>query len=944
LSTIIPFRHLSRWLFYLIIIPRVSGRTTVFFKAFPADGIDGHCREVYHGNEAIMDTKSLFLIDGYSLLYRSYYAIRNLSNSSGFPTNAIYGFLSTLKKILTQENPECLGIVFDSKGPTFRHKLYKEYKATRKPMPEDLAVQIPILKKIIAALNIPAFEHPGYEADDLIGSLTVSSAKARVHTVLVSTDKDLYQLIDDSTVMYNPSKDVHIDKNAVLTLFGVGPEQVIDVLALWGDSSDNIPGVPGVGEKTAKSLINQFGSLDALLNNPEQIKNPKIREKILENLTVLELSRQLATIKRDIPVKFDLDALTLSPPDRKKLVPLLQELDFYSLLTGFLGPVEEKEQDYHVILKESDLKKLVARIREEGVVSLDTETTSPFPTQARLVGISFALKPGEAFYLPLRHDYETAPEQISKERAFSLLNGVLSSRKIKKIGQNIKYDYIVLKKEGLEMNGIDQDTMILSYLLEPNWGRHSLTRLAEVYLHIQPTSYHEVVGKGKNEVTMNAVDISRAAPYACQDADVALQLAGHLWPKIEKQGLSSLYRELEQPLIEVLAEMEMWGIKVHADVLQDLSLELKEEIDLLQKKIYDISGEEFNLNSPQQLSRVLFEKMGLPPSRKTKATKGFSTSVDVLQELAVKYPIAQYALEYRQLAKLKSGYADSLPRLINPETGRIHTSYNQTIASTGRLSSSDPNLQNIPARGEMGLRFRKAFVPEEGRLFLSADYSQIELRVLAHLSKDKNLIESFRQDRDIHKETAVRVFPDSIGLFAEESRRRAKIINFSIIYGTSAFSLAKELGTTATDAQAFIDLYYAQYPGIKEFLERMVSETAARGFSETLFGRIRQVPELRHPNKIVQQAGRRIALNTPIQGTAADLIKKAMIDIWREIKNKDLQTRMVLQVHDELVFEVPDAEQEMIEALVKTKMEEVFPMEVPLKVHLGWGVNWAEVK
>jgi DNA polymerase-1 len=903
-----------------------------------------------------MEIKHLFLIDGYSLLYRSYYAIRNLSNSEGFPTNAIFGFLSTLKKINTQEKPHYLGVVFDSKGPTFRHELYKAYKAARKPMPEDLVVQIPVLKKIISALNIPSFEHKGYEADDLLGSLTKSAAKHNIQTVLVSTDKDLYQLIDDSTVMFNPAKEIYIDKNEVLKLFGATPEQVVDVLALWGDHSDNIPGVPGIGEKTAKSLISQFGSIEKLLGNPDQIKNPKIREKIKENMGLLELSRRLATIERGIPVEVDLDALSVCSPDRDKLIPLLQEMGFSSLLSSFLDHASTKEQEYKVLLKESDLKTLVAHIKKEGAVSLDTETTSSFPTQACLVGMSFSIKPGEAFYLPLRHDYDKAPKQISKKRAFSLLKEVLTSPKIKKIGQNIKYDYIVLKREGLEIKGIDQDSMVLSYLLEPNWGRHSLSRLAETYLHVKASAYHDIVGKGKNEVTMNAIDIAKVTPYACQDADFALKITRLLWPKIEEKGLSSLYRKLEQPLIEVLAEMEIWGIKVQAETLGELSAELKEEMGFLRKKIYSICGEEFNLNSYQQLSRILFEKLGLPPSRKTKATKEFSTNVAVLQELALKHPIAQYALEYRQLAKLKSGYADSLPRLINPETGRIHTSYNQTVASTGRLSSSDPNLQNIPARGKMGLRFRKAFIPEEGFLFrkafipeegflfLSADYSQIELRVLAHLSKDRTLIDSFKQGRDIHKETAARVFTDSTGLFAEEARRRAKIINFSIIYGTSAFSLAKELGASTTDAQVFIDLYYEQYPEIKEFLDRIVTDAEVKGCSETLFGRIRQVPELRHQNRTVQQAGRRIALNTPIQGTAADLMKKAMIDIWREIKKKKLQTRMVLQVHDELVFEVPDAEQKIMETLVKTRMEEVFPLDVPLKVHLGWGVNWAEAK
>jgi len=558
--------------------------------------------------------------------------------------------------------------------------------------------------------------------------------------------------------------------------------------------------------------------------------------------------------------------------------------------------------------------------------------------------MSFSTKAGEAFYLPLRHDGPKAPNQIPLKKAFSLLAGVLTSSQIKKIGQNIKYDYIVLKREGLEIKGIDLDSMILSYLLEPNWGKHNLNKLTETYLHVQPTLYHEIVGKGKNEVTMNAVDVARVTPYACQDADFSLQLAQMLWPKIKENGLAELYRKVEQPLIEILADMEMWGIKVQARALNALSTELQEEMRILEKKIFAASGEKFNLNSRLQLSHILFDKLKLPPSRKTKITKGYSTGIAVLRELAIRFPIAQYMLEYRQLSKLKSGYADALPRLINPGTGRIHTSYNQTVASTGRLSSSDPNLQNIPARGEMGTRFRKAFIPEEGALFLSADYSQIELRVLAHLSKDQNLIDAFRRDKDIHQETANRVFPDSSGLFAQDARRRAKIINFSIIYGASAFSLSKELGTSTAEAQDFIDRYYLQYPDVKNYLDRIVTEAEEKGYSETLFGRIRQVPELKHPNHMIRQAGRRIALNTPIQGTAADLIKKAMIDIWNAIQKKKLQTHLILQVHDELVFEVADSEQAIIEPLVRDKMENVFPLNVPLKVHLGWGINWAEAK
>jgi DNA polymerase-1 len=726
--------------------------------------------------------------------------------------------------------------------------------------------------------------------------------------------------------------------------FGVSPSQVVDVLALWGDSSDNIPGVPGIGEKTSKALINQFGSLEKLLENLDKIEKTRHQEKIKQNLEQLKLSQQLATIEKGLDVKFNLEDFSISEPNYKELIPIFQELEFSSLLAEYMKKPKSTKKHYSVIFEEKALRELIAKIKRAKFVSLDTETDSIFPTQARLVGLSFSTKPNHASYLPLRHDYPNAPSQLPKEEALNLLKKVLEDPKIKKIGQNIKYDYIVLKKEGIRVQGLDLDSMILSYLLEPNWGKHNLNRLALTYLQVKAISYNDIVGKGKNEVTIDAVDIDRVAPYACQDADLTLQLSSLLWPKVKEGKLDSLYRKFELPLIEVLADMEMWGVKIDTQALKTLSSELEYELGHLREKIYDISGEEFNINSPQQLASILFDKLNLPASRRTKITKSYSTGVNILQELAKDYPIAQYTLKYRKLAKLKSGYADSLPLLLNPATGRIHTSYNQTVAATGRLSSSDPNLQNIPVKGDLGRRFREAFIPAPGHLFLSADYSQVELRVLAHLSKDPALIETFLHDRDIHEETADRVFGNASLLFKEEKRRRAKIINFSMIYGASAFSLAKELETSTSEAQDFIDLYYEKYPKVHQFLEKMVKDAQEKGFSETIFGRKRQVPELQHKDKMVQQAGRRIALNTPIQGSAADLMKKAMIDIWREMKRKNLKSKMILQVHDELVFEVPDAEKDEVEILVKEKMENVFPLKAPLKVHLSWGVNWAEAK
>ena len=891
-----------------------------------------------------MAKKKLYLIDGTSLLYRSFYAIKNLSTSQGFPTNAIYGFITTLRKIVGQHRPDYLGVVFDAKGPTFRHEMYKDYKAHRKPMPEDLVVQIPVLKKVLQAMHVPFFEQEKYEADDLLGSMARLIPAHGISTVIVSTDKDLLQLVDVNTTVYNPSKDVFLDEKGVKESFGAAPDQVIDVLALWGDQSDNVPGVPGIGEKTSKLLIGRFGSLDNLLDNLEKIEKASHREKIKNNLAQLELSRELVTIDRNLSVPFDPQEFSLSEPDKEALLPLLQEMEFTSLLSEYMKTTEETKKKYSVIWDEAQLKDLVAKIGRAQRCALDTETDSPSPTRAKLVGISFSTEGGEAHYLPLGHYYTDVPPQIPKEKALALLRKVITNPKIKKIGQNIKYDHIVLTREGLPVAGIELDTMVLSYLLEPNWGKHNLGALSQAYLQIKPISYHEIAGKGKDQKTLDEVDIQQVAPYACQDADLALKLSDVLWPSIQEQNLDTLYCQIERPLISVLADMEMWGVKIDPSVLSSLSEELEDELQRLKIKIFEICGEEFNLNSPQQLARILFEKLGLPTSRKTRITKGYSTSSDILLELAHRFPIAEYALQYRQLSKLKSTYADALPLLVNPDTGRIHTSYNQTVASTGRLSSSDPNLQNIPARGELGHRFRQAFIPDKGHLFLSADYSQIELRVLAHLSDDANLIDTFLKDQDVHQETANRVFGLSSSLFKDEQRRRAKIINFSMVYGASAFSLGKELGTSTPEAQEFINTYFEKYSKVREFLEKSVTEAKEKGYSETLFGRRRQVPELRQSDRMAQQAGRRIALNTPIQGTAADLMKIAMIDIWEALRQKKMKSRMILQVHDELVFEVPESECDELENLVKKKMEGVAALQVPLKVNLNWGINWAEAK
>ncbi len=891
-----------------------------------------------------MDETRLFLIDGNSLLYRSYFAIQRLSTSAGFPTNAIYGFINTLRKLQEKERPAYLGIVFDVKGPTVRHEAYRDYKAHRKPMPEDLVVQIPVLKKVLQALEIPVFEVEKYEADDVLASLARRAGQSRVRTVIVTTDKDLLQVVDARTSVYNPAKETTVGPENVKDVFGVEAGQVADVLALWGDPTDNVPGVPGVGEKTAKALIQEHGTLDNLLRDLPRLRNARIREKIEHNRAQLDLSRRLVAVSTDLDIPFDLRTFAVHEPDPKAVAALFKELEFTNLLQEYVKRAKPEEKRYRALFKETDLVDLAARIRKAGAVALDTETDSEFPTRARLVGMSFAVVPGEAVYVPLRHVYPGAPRQVPVERALAVLRDVLEDPRVRKVGQNIKYDAIVLRREGITLAGLDLDTMVLSYLLEPNWGKHNLEKLALNYLQTTKTPYVEVAGKGKNQVTMDKVAVERVVPYACQDADLALELGKLLWDMVRERNLAGLYASVERPLIELLAEMEMWGVRVDSNVLAELSRRFEKDLVRLAGRIHELAGQEFNINSPKQLSTILFHKLGLRSPKKTKVTGSLSTSMEVLEELAPLHPLADLVLQYRTLAKLKSTYADALPALINPETGRIHTSYNQTVAATGRLSSSDPNLQNIPARGEWGPEFRKAFIPADGCGLLAADYSQIELRVLAHLSADEALCASFRADRDIHAETARQVFGDASNLFPEEQRRRAKVINFSIIYGTSAFSLAKELGTTPGEAQKFIDRYYDEHPRVKAYLERSVEETRLRGTAETLFGRQRQVPELRVADRTTREAGRRIALNTPIQGTAADIIKVAMLRIRDELRTQGLQARMILQVHDELVFEVPEEERAAVERLVRAGMESACELSVPLKVHLCWGRNWAEAK
>lgn len=875
----------------------------------------------------------VFIIDGSSVLYRSFYALPRLINSRGLPTNAIYGFHNIIRKLIKEEKPEYMIVAFDVKGKTQRHELFEQYKAQRKPMPDDLEIQVPYVKKLLEAMRVPYIENPGIEADDLMASIARKLKEMGYEAVIVTSDKDLLQTLEDGIKIYHPGRETYITRENCREIYGMEPSQVVDVLALMGDSVDNIPGVKGIGKKTAKSLISQFGTLDELLKNLDKVK-PRVKRAIEEHMDELKLSRELVKIDSNIPVEVNIEDYKLKEPDLEKLLPLLRELEFSSLLKEYTHE-EGKNGEYWVIRSTDELQRILKNVRDK--ISFDTETTDQRPVWAKLLGISFSLREGEGYYVPIAHDELSLPQE-DVLRAFS---PVLSNPKIKKYGHNLKYDLIVLRKAGLEVKGIDRDSMLLSYLLTPEKRSHNLENLVLEVFGIKKRSYKELTSKGK--LSFGGIKLEEAANYSCEDADYALRLCETLYPRVVEEGMETLYREIELPLIEVLADMETAGVKVDVEKLGKLSSELAERLKALEEDIYKKAGVKFNINSPKQLGEVLFEKLNLPLVKKTKKTKGYSTDMEVLRELSLLHEVPALVLEYRQLAKIKSTYIDSLPTMINPETGRIHTSYNQTVTATGRLSSSDPNLQNIPIRGELGKKVREAFVAEDGNYLLSADYSQIELRVMAHMSGDENLINAFKRGEDIHTATAREVFGD-VDLSPEEKRRRAKIINFSIIYGTSAYSLSKELGVDVHDAADFIKRYFEKYPKVKEFIDRTVAEAREKGYVKTLFGRKRRIPELSAKNKNIQAAGERIAMNTPIQGTAADIMKKAMIDVWRALKEEGYGARMIMQVHDELIFEVPKDEIEKVQKLIKEKMEGAYKLKVPLIVDLAYGKNWTEAK
>ncbi len=878
----------------------------------------------------------LFLIDGSSYLYRAFYAIRHLSNSKGLPTNAIYGFTQMLLKVLKDHRPDYLAVVFDSKAPTFRSEVFKEYKANRPAMPDGLIPQIPYIKRIIEGYRIATLEMDGFEADDLIGTLA-KKLESEVDVVVITGDKDILQLVSDRIQVFDTLKEKWLGVKEVKERFGVSPEQVVEVMGLAGDAIDNIPGVPGIGEKTAIELIKTFGSIDHLLDHVDQIPQKKLREKLQLHGDLARLSRTLATIRTDVPIAHRKEDFVLAPPDVEHLRKLFKELEFHKFLKELSAEHSEgkRDRDYRLITDREAFLSLVQNLRESECFALDLETTSPQPMWAKPVGISFSPVPHQAFYVPFGHQ---EGDQLPPHWVLETLKPLLEDEKIKKVGQNIKYDWIVLKHHGIELKGILFDTMIASYLLNPTKHNHNLSEIAREYLDREMTDYKEVTG-GKS-IPFDQVDLQRAKDYSCEDAEVTFHLFHLLLPKLKEGGLEPLFNNVEMPLALVLAKMEMNGVKIDVDLLQEFSKEIENQLQQKMEQIYRLAGETFNINSSQQLGKILFDKLKLPVVKRTKT--GYSTDVEVLEKLSLQHDLPLEILGYRNLSKLKSTYIDALPRLLHPETGRVHTSYNQTITATGRLSSSDPNLQNIPIRTDEGNRIRQAFIPEKGYLLASADYSQIELRILAHLSRDEVLMEAFHRDEDIHRRTASEIFRIPMEQVTPAMRREAKVINFGIIYGMSAYGLSQQLGIDPKVAQTYIDEYFKKYPGVQTYIQKSLEEARRNGFVTTLLHRRRYLPEINSQTVAVRQASERMAINTPLQGTAADIIKVAMIRIQNRLEELQLSTKMIMQVHDELVFEVPEVEMEKTLPIIQKEMETVMELAVPLRVSIHSGKNWAE--
>jgi len=903
-------------------------------------------------------TPPVVLVDGSSYLFRAYHALPPLTTSKNHPTGAIKGVISMIRRLEQDFPGSKMVVVFDAKGKTFRHEMYEEYKANRPPMPEDLACQIEPIHNMVKAMGLPLLIVPGVEADDVIGTLAHEATQKGIDVVISTGDKDMAQLVSDHVTLINTMTETRMDRAGVIDKFGVTPEQIIDYLALVGDKVDNIPGVNKCGPKTAVKWLGTYQDLDNLMAHADDIKG-KIGEYLREARETLPLSRELATIKTDVELDFGLEDLEHRQQDNETLLELFREYELRSWIreledqadsvatrdTGEPGQStpEAPEKNYTLVTTQQDLDHWIERLKKADLFAFDTETTSLRYMDAEVVGVSFAIEPGEAAYVPLGHDYMGAPEQLDRDAVLAQLKPLLEDPAQAKVGQNLKYDKNVLANHGISLEGIAEDTMVESYVLNSVATRHDMDSLARHYLNEQTITFESIAGKGAKQLTFNQIDLEKAGPYAAEDADITLRLHQTLKPLLEQTGkLASVYRDIDLPLIPVLSRMEQRGTLISASTLKQHSQELAERMAELEQQAYEVAGEEFNLASPKQLQVIFYEKMGLPVVKKT--PKGApSTAEPVLQELAHDYELPRIILEHRSLSKLKSTYTDTLPGLIHHRTGRVHTSYHQAVTATGRLSSSDPNLQNIPIRSEQGRRIRKAFIADQGCKLIAADYSQIELRIMAHLSGDKGLLTAFEHGEDIHKATAAEVFGVALDEVSSDQRRSAKAINFGLIYGMSAFGLARQLDVERKVAQAYIDRYFERYPGVLDYMDNIRKQAHDAGFVETLFGRRLYLPEINARNKQMQQAAERTAINAPMQGTAADIIKRAMISVenWLQ-KEYGEDARMTMQVHDELILEVKEPLVEEVREGLVQRMSAAAELNVPLLVEAGVGDNWDE--
>ena len=891
----------------------------------------------------------LILVDGSSYLFRAFHALPPLTNSKGQPTGAVYGVINMLNKLVEEYRPEHIAVVFDAKGKTFRNDMYEDYKAHRPPMPDELRSQIEPLYEIVEALGYPMVIVPGVEADDVIGTYARQATEQKVDVLISTGDKDLAQLVNPHVTLINTMNNVVMDEAGVMEKFDVPPEAIIDYLALMGDTADNIPGVPKVGPKTAAKWLRQYGTLDNLVAHADEIKG-KVGESLRDNLQQLPLSKELTTIKCDVELDQDISELAMGSPQLEKLKQLYTEMEFKTWLSNLSAEVDDTagdaprpkvESSYETVLDKKTFQRWLKKLKRAPQFAFDTETTSLDYMQARVVGVSFAIEVGEAAYVPFAHDYLDAPVQLSEQDVLGALKPLLEDESKNKIGQNLKYDAHVLANHDISLRGIAQDTMLESYVLDST-QRHNMDDMALRLLGHSTIHFEDIAGKGAKQLTFNQIELEQAGPYAAEDADITLQIHQKLSEALEAEpALNKVYKEIELPLLNVLLKIERNGVKVDVAMLEKQSKQLAERMKEVEQLAYDEAGESFNLASPKQLSTILFEKLEIPSSKKTK-TGQYSTAEDVLQELAEEYMLPKLLLEHRSLSKLKSTYTDKLPLQVNEKTGRVHTSYNQTVAATGRLSSTDPNLQNIPIRSEEGRRIRKAFIAPEGYKMLAADYSQVELRIMAHLSEDENLLAAFSDGIDVHRATAAEVFGISLDEVVSEQRRAAKAINFGLIYGMSAFGLAKQLNIGRYEAQDYIDVYFARYPGVKAYMDKTRELAHDRGYVETVFGRRLYLPEINSRNGQRRQYAERTAINAPMQGTAADIIKRAMITVDNALTGSKVNANVVMQVHDELVVEVLEKDVEAVADLLRIEMQQAATLKVPLIVDIGIGNNWDE--